>query len=166
LPHLEGVEENLAKKPNYSLKNNRWLYVGFVALGVIAVWFGVMLGNFLLNKVAEADPLLEDNLVISSTSNLPEESEQPATTVSVDYPDTTAPNIGGTLYRVRVGSYSTISQARAVEADLKASGFETYVIGTGSGPFYVQVGAFSEKANAEALKNQIEIKGYEVYIMQ
>lgn len=165
----EGVERSLARKPSYAFKDNRWLYVGFVALGVMAVWFGVLLGNFLLDKLANADPLPNVTVGGEGSTGAPDskgEVKEDAAEASADFPGTIAPNTSGALYKVRVGTFSGLTEVRKAEAALQAAGFETYVLGTGSGPYYVQVGAFREKQNAEALKKQVEAKGYNVFVIQ
>lgn len=153
----------MAKKPDHSLRNNRWLYVGFIALGVMAVWLGVMLGNYLLNKVATAEPDAT-NITTDATENVAPESLSPEP-VSADYfaEDGTT---SSTLYRVRVGKYSGLSVAKKAETELRELGLDTYVIGSGNGPYYVQVGAFRDKSNADRLAEDLKVKGYDVYIMQ
>ncbi len=153
----------MAKKPDYSLKNNRWLYVGFIALGVMAIWLGVMLGNYLLNKVANAEPDTT-NITTDTNENVTPESLS-TEPVSADYlaEDGTT---SSTLYRVRVGKYSGLSVAKKAETELRELGLDTYVIGSGNGPYYVQVGAFRGKSNADRLAEELKAKGYDVYIMQ
>ncbi len=155
----------MSKKPDHSLRNNRWLYVGFIALGVMAIWLGVMLGNYLLNKVANAEPDLSATNTTTGTPTSGESESLPLESVSADYIDegtTSSP----TLYRVRVGKYSGLSVAKKAEKQLQELGLDTYVIGSGSGPYYVQVGAFRDKNNADRLTEELKIKGYDVYIMQ
>lgn len=156
----------MKKKPNHSLKNsNRWLYVGFVALGVMAIWFGVLLGNFLLNRVANADPTPSSNQSIVANNLQTDDYSSNVQPVSQDYPDNT-PLQSSQLYRVRVGRYTGLSIAKKAESELKALGLDTYVLGSGTGPYYVQVGAFREHQNAEKLANELRSKGYEVFVMQ
>ena len=66
---------------------------------------------------------------------------------------------GKTLYKVQIGAFSKKENATALEAKVKAAGFETYIVNIG-GLYKVQVGAFSVKANAEAMKKKLEAAGY------
>ena len=127
----------MAKRPDQSGSNNRLLYVGFVALGILAIWIGVMLGNYLLNRVATTEE--EKNPVNGSAVNvIPEpqvivSDDQPQTT-SADMPDDTTTQLPQTLYRVRVGRYSGLSVAKKAEKELQTLNLDTYVIGSGSSP--------------------------------
>lgn len=159
----------MAKRPDQSGSNNRLLYVGFVALGVLAIWIGVMLGNYLLNRVATTEE--EKNPVNSSAVEIIPESQvivpdEQTQTTSADMPDDTTTQIPQSLYRVRVGRYSGLSVAKKVEKELQALNLDTYVIGSGSGPYYVQVGAFGNKENADKLAQDLKAKGYDVYVVQ
>lgn len=75
--------------------------------------------------------------------------------------ETTKPDkpTGKTLYKVQIGAFSKKENATALEAKVKAAGFETYIVNIG-GLYKVQVGAFSVKANAEAMKKKLEAAGY------
>ena len=64
-----------------------------------------------------------------------------------------------TLYKVQTGAFKNKSNATAIEAKLKAAGFDTYVVNVG-GLYKVQVGAYSVKANAEAMKKKLVAAGY------
>ena len=64
-----------------------------------------------------------------------------------------------TLYKVQTGAFKNKSNATALEAKLKAAGFDTYVVNVG-GLYKVQVGAYSVKANAEAMKKKLVAAGY------
>lgn len=64
-----------------------------------------------------------------------------------------------TLYKVQTGAFKQKSNAQALEKELKAAGFDTYVVNTG-GYYKVQVGAFSKKANAEAMLAKLKAAGY------
>lgn len=66
---------------------------------------------------------------------------------------------GKTLYKVQIGAFSKKENATALEAKVKAAGFETYIVNIG-GLYKVQAGAFSVKANAEAMKKKLEAAGY------
>jgi hypothetical protein len=162
---MEGVEK-MAKKPNSSRNNNRWLYGGFVVLGVLAVWIGVMLGNYLLNRVADSG---DKDIVQNDTVNIApvdiESRDISSQTTSADLPDDSVSETNQSLYRVRVGRYSGVSIAKKAEAELQALGYDTYVLGSGSGPYYVQVGAFRQKENADRVVQELKEKGYEVYVM-
>lgn len=64
-----------------------------------------------------------------------------------------------TLYKVQTGAFKNKSNATALEAKLKAAGFDTYIVNVG-GLYKVQVGAYSVKANAEAMKTKLVAAGY------
>lgn len=64
-----------------------------------------------------------------------------------------------TLYKVQTGAFKNKSNATALEAKLKAAGFDTYVVNVG-GLYKVQVGAYSVKANAEAMKKKLVAAGH------
>lgn len=68
-----------------------------------------------------------------------------------------------TLYRVQTGAFSNKANAAALEAKLKAAGFDTYIVQSG-GCYKVQVGAYSVKANAEAMEKKLKAAGYSTYI--
>ncbi|OPZ65869.1 MAG: Sporulation-specific N-acetylmuramoyl-L-alanine amidase [Firmicutes bacterium ADurb.Bin506] len=68
-----------------------------------------------------------------------------------------------TLYRVQTGAFSKLANAKALETKLKAAGFTTYLVKSGS-LYKVQCGAFAKKANATALAAKLKAAGYETYI--
>ena len=67
-------------------------------------------------------------------------------------------------YKVRVGPYSSRSEALAASKQLEALGYPVYV--ANNPPFAVQVGAFGSQNNAERLKSELSGKGYKVFIDQ
>ena len=69
----------------------------------------------------------------------------------------------GVLYRVQTGAFSKKENADALLADVKAAGFETYMI-KADGLYKVQVGAFGVKSNADAMAAKLKAKGFNVYI--
>ncbi|WP_078392322.1 N-acetylmuramoyl-L-alanine amidase [Shouchella patagoniensis] len=71
---------------------------------------------------------------------------------------------GGTIYRVQAGAFSSRANAEALQARLRADGYEALITESG-GLFRVQVGAFSVRANAVALVNELQSKGYEATIV-
>lgn len=68
-----------------------------------------------------------------------------------------------TLYRVQTGAFSKKANATALAAKLKAAGFDTYIVQSGS-LYKVQVGAYSVKANADAMAKKLKAAGYDTYI--
>lgn len=68
-----------------------------------------------------------------------------------------------TIYRVQAGAYKNKSYAEALYRELKAKGFNTYLVQVGS-LYKVQIGAYKVKANAEAAAKKLEAAGYKYYI--
>lgn len=64
-----------------------------------------------------------------------------------------------TLYKVQTGAFKNKTYAQALEKQLKAAGFDTYIVNSG-GFYKVQVGAFSVKANADAMLKKLKSAGY------
>ena len=69
-----------------------------------------------------------------------------------------------TLYRVQVGAYKVLNNARAMENRLKKDGFDTYMIKTTNNLYRVQTGAYAVRDNAIKLENQLKAKGYATYL--
>lgn len=69
----------------------------------------------------------------------------------------------GALYRVQCGAFGQKANAEALEAKLKAAGYETYMVKVGD-LYKVQTGAFSVRANAEKLAAELKSKGFATYI--
>ena len=69
----------------------------------------------------------------------------------------------GTLYRVQTGAFKVKENATKLEKELKAKGFDTYLVEAG-GLFKVQVGAYSVKANADNMAKKLKKAGYQTYI--
>ena len=67
------------------------------------------------------------------------------------------------LYRVQVGAFSNTNNAKNFEKQVKAKGFDTFIVKVGS-YYKVQVGAFSKKANAEAYANKVRQAGFSCYV--
>ncbi len=67
------------------------------------------------------------------------------------------------LYRVQCGAFGQRDNAEALEAKLKAAGYETYMVKVGD-LYKVQTGAFSQRANAEKLAAELKGKGFATYI--
>ncbi len=68
-----------------------------------------------------------------------------------------------TLYRVQTGAFTKKANADALAAKLKAAGFDTYIVKSGS-YYKVQVGAYSVKANASAMAAKLKAAGFDTYI--
>lgn len=75
----------------------------------------------------------------------------------------TEPESNGALYRVQTGAFSKKANADALAAELKAKGFDTYIVQVG-GLYKVQVGAYKVKANATAMLAKIKAAGYDAFI--
>lgn len=70
---------------------------------------------------------------------------------------------GGSLYRVQVGAYSVKGNADNQLANVKAAGFDTYMVQV-DGLYKIQVGAYSVKANADAMLNKLKAEGFDAFI--
>ena len=68
-----------------------------------------------------------------------------------------------TLYRVQTGAFKVKTNAVALEAKLKAAGFDTYIVQVG-GYYKVQVGAYGVKTNADAMMKKLKAAGYAAFI--
>lgn len=68
-----------------------------------------------------------------------------------------------TLYRVQVGAYSKQENAEAIAVELKAKGYDTYMV-IDNLLFKVQTGAYADKKNAEAMAAKLKVAGFETYI--
>lgn len=77
--------------------------------------------------------------------------------------NTETPPTDDALYRVQVGAFGRKDYAERLEAELKAKGFDTYLI-QADGFHKVQVGAYSVKANADAMLNKLKAAGYDAFI--
>lgn len=67
------------------------------------------------------------------------------------------------LYRVQTGAFKVKTNAVALEAKLKAAGFDTYIVQVG-GYYKVQVGAYGVKTNADAMMKKLKAAGYDAFI--
>ena len=68
-----------------------------------------------------------------------------------------------TLYRVQTGAFAKKANADKLATDLKAKGFDTYIVKAGA-LYKVQVGAYSKKDNATAMAAKLKAAGYSTYI--
>lgn len=69
----------------------------------------------------------------------------------------------GVLYRVQTGAFSQKANADAMLAQVKAKGFDTYMVKVGK-LYKIQVGAFSKKSNAIAMASKLKAAGFSTYI--
>lgn len=69
----------------------------------------------------------------------------------------------GTLYRVQCGAFSVKANADKLAAQLKAKGFDTYIVVVGN-LYKVQTGAYSVKANADAQLKKVKAAGFDAFI--
>lgn len=67
------------------------------------------------------------------------------------------------LYRVQTGAFSKKANADAMLKQVKAKGFDTYMVKSG-GLYKIQVGAFSKKSNAIAMASKLKAAGFSTYI--
>lgn len=74
-----------------------------------------------------------------------------------------APTTEKVLYRVQTGAFSNKANADALEAKVKAAGFDTYMVKVGN-LYKVQVGAFGVRANAVAMESKLKAAGFDTYI--
>ena len=69
----------------------------------------------------------------------------------------------GTLYRVQTGAFKVKENAIKLEKELKAKGFDTYIVKVGE-LYKVQVGAYSVKANADNMAEKLKKAGYQTFV--
>lgn len=67
------------------------------------------------------------------------------------------------LYRVQTGAFSKKANADAMLAQVKAKGFDTYMVKVGK-LYKIQVGAFAQKSNAIAMTSKLKAAGFSTYI--
>lgn len=67
------------------------------------------------------------------------------------------------LYRVQTGAFKVKENAIKLEKELKAKGFDTYIVKVGE-LYKVQVGAYSVKANADNMAEKLKKAGYQTFI--
>ena len=67
------------------------------------------------------------------------------------------------LYKVQVGAFDKKENAKALEKNLKAKGYQTYIVQE-KGLYKVQAGAFSELKNAQVLADKLVKDGFQTYI--
>lgn len=67
------------------------------------------------------------------------------------------------LYRVQTGAFKQKANADKLAADLKAAGFDTYIV-IANDLYKVQVGAYSVKKNADNMAAKLKAAGYDTYI--
>lgn len=67
------------------------------------------------------------------------------------------------LYRVQVGAFTKKENADRQLEEVKAAGFETYMVKAGS-YYKIQVGAYSKKGNADAVLTKVKAAGFDSFI--
>lgn len=67
------------------------------------------------------------------------------------------------LYRVQTGAFSKKANADVMLAQVKAKGFDTYMVKVGK-LYKIQVGAFAQKSNAIAMASKLKAAGFSTYI--
>lgn len=67
------------------------------------------------------------------------------------------------LYRVQTGAFSNKENTDAMLAQVKAKGFDTYMVKVGK-LYKIQVGAFAQKSNAIAMAAKLKAAGFSTYI--
>jgi cell division protein FtsN len=73
--------------------------------------------------------------------------------------------VTGQYYKVIVGSYRTLTDAKKVISSLKVKGFQTFVKMTKSGLYRVQAGAFDARSKAAPIVAKLKAKGYSPVII-
>lgn len=68
-----------------------------------------------------------------------------------------------TLYRVQVGAFKRKSNAQTLQKQLKAAGFDTYIVLVNN-LYKVQVGAYSKKSNAVNMQAKLKAKQFDGFI--
>lgn len=76
---------------------------------------------------------------------------------------TVKPTTETVLYRVQTGAFSKKANADAMLAQVKAKGFDTYMVKVGK-LYKIQVGAFAQKSNAIAMASKLKAAGFSTYI--
>lgn len=71
--------------------------------------------------------------------------------------------VSNNLYRVQAGAFSVKSNAEKYLAQIKAAGFDTYMIYI-DGMYKVQIGAYSKKSNADAMLEKVKAAGFDAFI--
>ena len=102
-------------------------------------------GDYLYSRMAQIASEVNKRLNTST------ETEKPTTDDS------------GVLYRVQTGAFSKKANADAMLAQVKAKGFDTYMVKVGK-LYKIQVGAFSKKSNAIAMASKLKAAGFSTYI--
>jgi sporulation related protein/tetratricopeptide repeat protein len=77
----------------------------------------------------------------------------------------TSPVTGSRVWSVQVAAYNAKSQADAMVAKLKKSGYEARVDGTGA-PFRVRIGKYSTQAQASAVQRSLKAKQITGFVVQ
>ncbi len=67
-------------------------------------------------------------------------------------------------WRVQTGAFKVKGNADKLVAQLKAKGYDTYVVQVGE-YYKVQLGAFSKRENADKLAVQLKLDGFDTYII-
>lgn len=67
-------------------------------------------------------------------------------------------------WRVQTGAFKVKENADKLVAQLKAKGYDTYVVQVG-GYYKVQLGAFSKRENADKLAVKLKLDGFDTYII-
>lgn len=68
-----------------------------------------------------------------------------------------------TLYRVQLGAFSKVANAKGLAAELEHDGYDAYAVQR-DGYWRTQTGAFSKRENAERLASRLQRDGYGTYI--
>lgn len=80
-----------------------------------------------------------------------------------DVQDAPAASTSGVRYKVQAGAYSKKENAVKQEKELKAAGFDTYMVKVGN-LYKIQVGAYSKKENADAMLAKVKAAGFDAFI--
>ncbi len=80
-----------------------------------------------------------------------------------DVQDAPAAPTTGVRYKVQAGAYSKQENAAKQEKELKAAGFDTYMVKVGN-LYKIQVGAYSKRENADAMLAKVKAAGFDAFI--
>ncbi len=151
------------------------MLAGIIGMALIAVTLGYFLGNLAIDWLTTTSGLPYDDGVFSTTEIGTRDTDQiPGTS------DTTTPTEGITwdniiseqdltdgakdieisLYKVQVGKFQSREDAQALQVELNALGYETFV--TTEYPYTIQLGAFTERVGAEEIFIKAQEDGYDV----
>lgn len=135
----------------------------FLAVGVLAVFAGYLLGKYVVNALVGSTKLATDLKQGAATApgaakkagDAPTAGEQTPAATRLSLPPTT-------LYRVQLGAFSSKQNAEQLAQKVKAAGFPAHVLGYS--PYRVLAGIFGTREAAAKVAQRLQSSGYEVYV--